>query len=407
MTFKIYSYAEIKATPIGELREFAKEIGVKAPTTLSKDALDSAVFGKILEIEESRKVPSDLTRPRAKAAILDKSAITPSDRENFGPFGKKYDKMELKDFAGFFRPYRYGDGIVSRTLMPDEHDFFLSQSFVESASLVSGDFVKGKYAVSADSGVNVVAVLESVNGRDISEKRAPDIRFKDKLMAFQDLDVWAEKTDMRAFSVACPLKKGSRILITHDKTVSLTDFASRLVKRLRSEKLLVFPLFLAAMPEMENVLMEIDGATACTFDVPTEFSDYAVQLLIDAARRQAEEGRDVAVVVDNVEVCAQPELVRGLMGCACQLREGSITVIVTANQDIMAPHAFNMLASFSDGAVRMERDRELYVDFAETWVKCEWSDYPILDKLKNMSGDLVRTMIRNCASREQLEKLLK
>lgn len=407
MTFKFYSYAEIKATPIGELREFAKEIGVRAPTTLSKEALDSAVYGKIKEIEESRKVPSELIRPKAKAAILDKSAISQADREKYGPFGKKYDGETLFDFQGYFRPYKFGDGIISRTMMPDETDYFVSQSFVESAGLISGDFVTGKSAVSKDSKVNVVATIESVNGKKLNEKRAPDIKYKDKFVPFSELNVWDEKSDLRALAVACPLKKGSRVLLTHGKTVSLTDFAIRLTKRLSKEKLTVIPLFLAAMPEMENVLNEIERATACTFDAPAELSDYAVQLLIDAAKRQAEEGKDVVLIVDNLEVCFEPMLPRMLMGCACQLDEGSITVIVTANEDIMDAYTFNMLASFSDGAVRLERDSELYVDFVRTWVKSEWSNHPILDKLKTMSGDLVRTMIKNTACREDLEKLLK
>ena len=49
MTFKIYSMSEIRGIPIGSLREFAKEIGVKGPTTMPKEALENAVYVRLKE----------------------------------------------------------------------------------------------------------------------------------------------------------------------------------------------------------------------------------------------------------------------------------------------------------------------------------------------------------------------
>lgn len=407
MTFKIYSYAEIKATPIGELREFAKEIGVKAPTTLPKEALDAAVYGKIKEIEESRRVPSELIRPRGRAAIVEKSRVSEADRQNFKPFGKDYEGVRLMDFKGFFRPFRNGDGLICRRMLPSESDIFADESFVESACLNSGDFVTGKYAVSPDSGLNITAVIESVNGKKTHEMRAPDIYHMDRLMPYEELDLWDDNASLRSLSVALPLKKGGRVVLSHGKTASLTEFNMRLARRLKREGLEVYSLFLGAMPEAENVINELENATACPFDVSDELSDAAVQLVVDAACRQAEEGRDVAIVADNVQVCKDKLLARMLLGSACLLKEGSITVIASFNEDAMSADSFNALVSVADGAARFTQKGELFADFKQSWVKNEWASYPLLDKLKSMNEDLARTMIKNCYTREELENLLK
>lgn len=407
MAFEVYTLAEIKAIAIGRLREFAKEIGVRGPTMLSKEALENAVYERLKEIEAQRSVPSELLAPKSRAAILNKTFIEETDRTSYGPFKDKPDG-EYFEFSGRFRPYKDKDGIICMRLTPHDDDIFVSEDFVCAAQLRFGDRVVGKYAVNAETKVKIVAEIATVNGKRLDEHRAAGIEHRRRYLASEPLKLWSDRTNIRALALAAPLKRGSRVLLAHDGLTSLTDYTLRLADCLKSEGFEVLSLYLDAAPESEELLQEREGVYACAFDLGEEFIVHSLEMTIEAAYRCVEENKHLAVIVDNIEACKSPALARMLLGCACSIDGGSITVFATVNEDIMDKRDLGLLTNIADAKVKFVNDAGApAVDFKRCCVKTDKCDYPLLRRLQSVDGATVQLLIANLDSREAAEKLLK
>ncbi len=408
MEFKIYTMAEIRAIPISDLREFAKEIGVRAPTTYTKEALENAVFDRLQEIDSRRKTPAELMSPRARAGIINKSLVPEEERGKYGPFKQLPKHAEVEKFVGWFRPYSGGDGIVSRKFLPKEDDLFISQSFVLGAKLEMGDKLEGDYIAGKDGAPGVVAHLMKVNGRQLSDHRAADVFHSERKRPTRLMDIWSSDSALRSFALAAPIAYGSRIFLSHGSDCSLTDFSLRLATSLEAKNLDVLALFLNALPERETEIDALKGGSACSFDIPEKCARYAAEMICEAAFRMAEEGKDVALIVDNLEAVADFDLVRRILGAACALEKGSITVFASANEDIMERRAFKTAESVSDASVRFKATRgDVAVDFKQSSVKSGGMDWSLLDRLREIDGEAVSAIVRNCSTREQAENVLK
>jgi transcription termination factor Rho len=407
MTFRIYTHAEIKSIAINQLREFAKQIGVRGPTTMTKETLENAVYERLQEIEAERSVPSELRTLKSKACVLDKSLVEAKDKDIYGPFVDKPD-AKLYDFAGWFRPYKDEDGIVCPRLTPHGDDIFVSEDFICAAQLKFGDKVTGKYAVSAATGVRITAEILTVNGKKLNEHRAADINERRRLVPSEPLNLWGDRNNLRALALAAPLKKGSRVLLSHDGLTSLTDYSVRLSECLKECGYETLSLYLDATPENAEILREKEGAFACAFDLGDEFVAYTMEMAVEAIQRKAEENAHIAVVVDNIDACKDSELSRRLLGCACSIDGGSVTVFASVNEDIMDRRSLGLLTSVADAKIYFENDGGTpAVDFKRSRVKTDRSDYPLLRALQSMDGQTAQFIISNCTTREEAEKLLK
>lgn len=407
MEFKIYTMAEIHAVSIFELREFAKEIGVRAPTMFTKEQLENAVYEKLQQIDKQRKAPVELLSPRSRVGIINKSLIPEEERGEFGPFKKLSDDLELKKFEGFFRPFENGDGLISRRLVPTDDDMFISQNFVEGVKLVIGDRVCGEYVDGKDDRPASVARVTAVNGKKIDEHRAADILYSEKRKPYKSLKLWSEDFSLRSLSLSGALMYGSRVLLTHGTDCALTELNLCLADALEDMGMRVLPLFLGVLPEYVRTIDE-RGATACAFDIEERYARKAVELLVEAACRAAEEGEDVAVIVDNLEAIADSDTVRKMIGCACALDKGSITVFASANEEIMDMRSLRTAESVSDMLVRfVSRRGKNCVDFRHCLCKRSDADWILLDRLSEIEGEAVDAIVRNCPTREDAERLLK
>lgn len=406
MEFKIYTLAEIRAISISDLREFAKEIGVRAPTMYTKEQLENAVYDRLQQIDSQRKIPSELLPPKSRAGIINKVLIPDEERSKYGPFKKQPKGETMKKFVGWFRPYDNGDGIVSRKLLPRTDDLFISQNFVEGAKLNMGDRICGDYVDGEDGRPAMVAHISTVNGRQIVERRAVDIFYADRKKPEKALLLWSDDFSLRSLALAVALKYGSRILLSHGSDCSLTELNLSLAKALKDRGMQVIALFLGVLPEYEK---EIDalGATACTFDVGEKYVLHSLEMLVEAAYRAVEEGGDIAVIIDNLDAVADPDLIRRALGCACAIERGSITVFASANEDIMDARSYKTAESVSGELVRfVGRRGRVCVDFKHSVSKGEDADWGLLERLAEIEGEAVDAIVRNCATREDAEKVL-
>ncbi len=146
-----------KGSNIHVQRIYAKRIGVKAPTRLPKAQLDEAV--------RRREIELGLTRH--KFNLYD---FTFEERctlvSNAAP------RTHIQMFAGYFCPFREGDGVLRRDPFRDtpEADVYVSAEQVKSAGMVAGDRVVGDVGLVPGNRIKVLRRLRYLNEEPVTKR---------------------------------------------------------------------------------------------------------------------------------------------------------------------------------------------------------------------------------------------
>lgn len=150
-------------------RTYAKSIGVKSPTVLTKAQLDEAV--RLREIE--------LGITKEKFNIYD---FSPEERKSLCP--RVTAKTRIQMFTGWFRPFPEGDGVLRRDPYKEipEADVYVSSEFATAYRMLPADRVVGNVSVVAYNNVRVMKSVKYVNeeptSRPLMRKRfenMPDV----------------------------------------------------------------------------------------------------------------------------------------------------------------------------------------------------------------------------------------
>lgn len=131
-------------------RKYAKKIGVKAPTRLSKAQLDEAVRRRELEL--------GLTRHK-----FNLYEFSPEERRTLVSNATPRTHMQM--FAGYFCPFREGDGVLRRDPFKDtpESDVYVSEENVRSFNIVAGDRVVGDIGLVPGNRIKILRRLRYLN----------------------------------------------------------------------------------------------------------------------------------------------------------------------------------------------------------------------------------------------------
>lgn len=142
-------------------REYAKSIGVPAPTRLNKEQLDEAVRRRELELGITGE----------KHSIYD---FTPEERKTLES-GLRGKHRAYRMVSGYFRAFPEGDGVLRRdpfAILP-EADTYIPASYVRACDIREGDRITGVGAVLF---YNKIRVLKSVHYVDGDSKRRSPLR---------------------------------------------------------------------------------------------------------------------------------------------------------------------------------------------------------------------------------------
>lgn len=408
MSYRSLTLGEIRGIPLVELRAQAKKLGIKGPTSMGKEELEVTIYEKICEIEEKRRVPSVLRRPKSIAGVIDKNARTKEDVCNFDPFPPKdYMPPKLVDVVGWFMPYGDGDGILCKSFVPSvTDDIFVNESFVQWAKLLPGDKVVGKYAVSKHSGLKMLFKVVSVNGKSINDHRDPDISEMKKFPAAEYIPFDTDVRNLKALQFAAPLKKGARILFSHDAECVLTGYVLSLSEALERAGMLTLRLHFGIFADEADKLSG-ERVTVCPFDLEDEFIDRAAIMLIEVASRYAESGSNVAVLVTGLEYIPDPQILRKLLSCACALDKGSITVFAAVNDEIMDRRVAGLLSAGSHALVRFECRDGVEIDFGASRVRNDWEYDEQFRALKEAGREIANKVVAQAFGPHSVTRILK
>lgn len=265
----VFNLFELQEKPILEIRKMAEELGVPDYGGLQKHEL-------VLEI------------------------IKIKAREGYSMQGRGILEI-LSDGFGFLRSPNY-------KYLPCPEDIYVSPSQIRRFGIRTGDMVEGEIRQPKEK-ERFFALLRvhKINGADPELKRR-QIPFENLTPLFPEerivLERAKEEISMRVMDILTPIGKGQRGLIVAPprtgKTVLLQKIANSISANDPEAKLIT--LLIDERPEEVTDMERNTEAEvlASTFDEPPERHIQVAEIVIEMAKRMAECGKDVVILLDSI-----------------------------------------------------------------------------------------------------------
>lgn len=328
---------------LAELREIAKEKGIKSITTYKKEQLISLILD--LDKKTDEDIKNEKKDDKSYLKELDSGEITQGILE------------VLPDGYGFLRMNNYLSG---------SNDIYVSPSQIRKFNLKTGDFIKGNVRIPRENEkFSALLFVSSVNGdspitlfnRKNFEKLTP-------IYPFEKLKLENSKNTIsaRIIDIFCPIGKGQRGMIVAPpktgKTILLKSIANSLIKNHNDIHLLV--LLIDERPEeVTDMQKSIEGENVeiiySTFDEQPEHHKRVAEMVLERGKRLVEQGKHAVILLDSITRLARayniitPSSGRTLSGgldpatlympkkffgaARCIENGGSLTILATALVD--------------------------------------------------------------------------
>jgi transcription termination factor Rho len=207
----------------------------------------------------------------------------------------------LPDGYGFMRTSGY---------LPGQDDIYVSMSQVRKHQLRKGDVVTGKVRQPRDNEKYwALLEVEKVNDMDPDEASKERRNFDKLTPLFPDerfrLESGPAAVTERIIDMIAPIGKGQRGMVVSPpkagKTTVLKQIANGIINSSPDTHVIV--LLVDERPEeVTDWQRTVEAAEVVysTFDKPTDQHIQVTELVLERARRLAESGRDVAVILDSI-----------------------------------------------------------------------------------------------------------
>lgn len=318
-----------------EIRNIARAVGVRSPTTAKKGELIEQIVGVEAGIVEPAGKATNKGAPTKGAQIPQE--VLAEIRRRIGEVKKREmpypepDEEEAEGFkiqfadpqgvghsydddcyAGILEIYPQGYGFMrAENCEPGKGDVFVAAPVIRKFRLKSGDFLSGYVRQNRESGSPALEELAAVNGRHPSEAARKD--FDDMTPRYPEEQIVLGKSgklSLRCIDLMSPIGKGQRGLIVSPpkagKTTLLKDIAKAICDDHPGIHLII--LLVDERPEEVTDMREnIRGAEIVysTFDETAEHHTGVASLILDRAKRLAEGGRDVVILLDSITKLAR------------------------------------------------------------------------------------------------------
>ena len=329
---------KLSTLSVSELREIAKENGVKGVSSLRKQQLIDML--------------SELKEKKSDDGIVHKDEVPNENGETTTGI------LEVcQDGYGFLRSDNYLSG---------EDDVYVAQSQIRRFRLKTGDYVTGRVRPKRE-GENFGAIyyVDEVNGESL-DKVINRPSFDDLTPVFPSerisLETDGHSIAMRMVDLISPIGKGQRGMIVSPpkagKTTLLKETAKAVLKN-NPEMEIIILLIDERPEEVTDIKEAIQGDNVevihSTFDERPEHHKKVSEMVLERAKRLVEHGKDVIILLDsitrlarayNLTVTASGRTLSGgldpaalhmpkkFFGAARNMREGgSLTVLATALVD--------------------------------------------------------------------------
>ncbi len=216
------------------------------------------------------------------------------------------DTLEVK---GILDVQKDGYGVLrSPSLKPTSHDVYVSSSQIRRFGIRMGDMVSG-IARPPKEGERYYSLLRinKVAGEDPENaSKRPQFDKLTPIFPREWLKLETEQNILstRLIDLVSPIGKGQRGAVVSPpyagKTWLLKDIANGITKNHKEMELMV--LLVAERPEeVTDMERSVDGeVVAANFDEPPEVHTQVAELTLEKAKRRAELGNDVVILLDSI-----------------------------------------------------------------------------------------------------------
>lgn len=269
-----------------ELREIAKELGIKSITKYKKNEL----IELINENKEENIIPQEKIKVPTGIGQLDSGVVEEGVLE------------VLMDGYGFLRSENY---------LPGTKDIYVSPSQIRRFNLKTGDLVKGNIRIPKENEkFSALLYVKEVNGDnpDIAAKRP---NFEDLTPIYPKVKFHLESDQLelstRLIDLIAPIGKGQRGMIVAPpkagKTVLLKKIANAITKNHPEARLIV--LLIDERPEeVTDMKQSIKGENVevvySTFDEQPEHHKRVAEMVLERAKRLVEQKKDLIILLDSI-----------------------------------------------------------------------------------------------------------
>lgn len=322
------AYSHLNGKNIYEVRNLARAFGVNAPTAERKHALILRIIGAASGMSD----PEQRSHRGARVKASDASGESIAQLQSIIDECKRkmpYDyravepgKSSFHDSAESSRTYGYKDeaytGIAEncgkgywRLCLQNEDTYMdfpeIDEKLIKDFNIREGDMISG-YVAQAQGERPRLMQIAAIEGRApvfVERRRFEELAAEYPCERY-DLS-GSENAVFRAADILCPVGKGQRVLVLAPSGTGKTAFLQEFGKSV-AKKAHVICLLLGQRPE-ENGEYKAAVAGSCVFseafDSTFERRVRAALLAAERAKRLAEAGQDVVLLVDSLRAYVQ------------------------------------------------------------------------------------------------------
>jgi transcription termination factor Rho len=351
----------LKDLHLADLHERARELDLPRYRMLTRDQLIEAIEEAGGEGDKAEQPPEE-ERPRTDGDERPREGRGRGRR----PPPEPEEEVETEEVTGVLDRMPQGYGFLRLTgLHSAEGDVYVSASQIRRCELRPGDEVSGP-AREPRRGENHRAMVRvaSVNGQEPEAERS---QFEDlaPVPPHRRLPTADAEPLARAVDLLAPLALGERILVLAEPRSGRTTLLRALARAFGAGG--ARPLILLAderpeeVTEWERVMPEAE-VIASPADTEPRDQVRAAELAIGHAKRRAEAGEDVVVIIDSLSRLAlgyrDTSRVKRIFGAGRELEgddSGSLTVIATVLEgDERTPEVRSALETTENVLIRLD-----------------------------------------------------
>ncbi len=316
---------------IYDLRNYARIVGVKAPTTLKRDEL----IEKINQILEGNAPKYEITKkgrpPRHKAndefmldIMLPSNLFVPlnldykyktissssTEKIQQGVFCESSNVQDNDNlvFSGYLDNYSLEYGIVYFKGFLSEHareNIFIEKTLIDKYCLKRGDHLVGKAKYIPSKNLYIATVIDTINNKlfsnNISRKNFEEIHAS---YPTEIIELYKENyINFEIINKVCPIAKGSRVAVNSKKENQKNTFVLDLLKNFQSNGIRSTIISIGDSPEdIYNLIKNLNNIEVIE-QLPSQKREEflnKVDLAIQNNCNRLEYSQNVAIVFYNV-----------------------------------------------------------------------------------------------------------
>jgi len=326
-----------------ELRVRARNLGVRSPSSYKKEEL----IEKMLQIIDGQSIPHIKTSNRGrppKSTKLPPEIAYDFSADNVNTVNSTKPDYFVDEFAfeGYLDVSHEIWGVKEAGhLFDNQFGFVMSAEKVKNCHLRLGDKISGIARNFMDGESAVIVEITKIN--DVAAESY-------KRDCFENMDICYPETPLKA-DLGADVLLGSRNLIIYENNKDLEEFINKLDK---TENLYLILGVLEALPEQGLFYKNLKNAKHFAAKIAEEPQAQLklVEFIINRAKRVAEGGNDVVLLIDNLNKIIKNQnsvsgrdinefsdimLCKRFFALARAFKGGSVTVLGAVNNKQKSP----------------------------------------------------------------------